>query len=112
VPKSAASVAKVLGNSGYTTFALGKWDHTPFGHISAGGPFTYWPTGEGFDHFYGFMAADSHNFQPVFYDGHQHVVGRSVPTSRPNDPVVPYRLEVDSKTTALRSVMPDCAYLY
>ena len=44
-----------------------------FGHVSAGGPFDYWPTGEGFDHFYGFMAADAHNFQPVFFDGHRHV---------------------------------------
>ena len=31
VPKSAASMAKVLGQNGYASFALGKWDHTPFG---------------------------------------------------------------------------------
>ena len=55
VPKSAASVARILQQNGYSTMALGKWDHTPFGHVSAAGPFNYWPTGDGFDHFYGFM---------------------------------------------------------
>lgn len=64
VPKSAATTARVLRDQGYATMAIGKWDHTPAQFISTAGPFDLWPSGQGFDHFYGFMAADSDHFQP------------------------------------------------
>eukprot|EP00854_Cymbomonas_tetramitiformis_P010741 gene10741-12710_t len=73
VPRTAAGVAKLLQRNGYATFALGKWDHTPFEDISVAGPFEHWPSGAGFDHFYGFMAADAHNFKPVFFQDHSPV---------------------------------------
>ncbi|MFO1447806.1 MAG: arylsulfatase [Opitutaceae bacterium] len=49
------SVAKVLHRGGYSTAAFGKWHNTPWEEISPVGPFDRWPTGLGFDHFYGFM---------------------------------------------------------
>lgn len=70
VPRTAASFAKILKYSGYTTFALGKWDHTPPGEITVAGPFDRWPSGEGFDHFYGFMSADTDNFVPAMWADH------------------------------------------
>ncbi|HUT10056.1 MAG TPA: arylsulfatase [Thermoguttaceae bacterium] len=70
IPKSAQSVAKVLQGNGYTNYALGKWDHTPLYEVSVAGPFDHWPTREGFDHYYGFMAADAHNFFPVMWSDH------------------------------------------
>ncbi len=70
IPKSAASVAKVLQQRGYTTMALGKWDHTPPGDVTIAGPFDRWPTGDGFDHFYGFMSADTNNFKPAMWADH------------------------------------------
>ncbi|MBT3393194.1 MAG: arylsulfatase [Elusimicrobiaceae bacterium] len=70
IPKTAAGIPKILQQKGYTTFALGKWDHTPMGDISIAGPFDRWPSGEGFDHFYGFMAADAHHYAPVLWTDH------------------------------------------
>ena len=70
IPENAKSVAKVLQQNGYVNYALGKWDHTPLNEVSQTGPFTRWPSGEGFDHFYGFMAADADNYRTVMYDGH------------------------------------------
>ena len=53
------SVANYLQEEGYVNYALGKWDHTPLYEVSQVGPFDRWPSGEGFDHYYGFMAADA-----------------------------------------------------
>jgi arylsulfatase len=70
MPESAKSVANYLGEHGYINYALGKWDHTPLYEVSQVGPFDRWPSGEGFDHAYTFMAADVHQFVPVMWDDH------------------------------------------
>ncbi len=70
MPESAKSVANYLQNVGYVNYALGKWDHTPLYEISQVGPFDRWPSGEGFDHAYTFMAADVHQFVPVMWNDH------------------------------------------
>jgi arylsulfatase A-like enzyme len=70
VPESAKSVANYLQEAGYVNYALGKWDHTPLYEVSQVGPFDRWPSGEGFDHGYNFMAADVHQFIPVMWNDH------------------------------------------
>jgi arylsulfatase len=70
IPPTASSGAKMLQENGYTNYALGKWDHTPLWEVTNSGPFYGWASGEGFDHYYGFMTADINNFQPVMYDDH------------------------------------------
>jgi len=70
VPDSAKSVANYLQERGYVNYALGKWDHTPLYEVSQVGPFDRWPSGEGFDHGYNFMAADVHQFIPVMWNDH------------------------------------------
>jgi arylsulfatase len=70
VPPSAKSVANYLQEEGYVNYALGKWDHTPLYEVSQVGPFDRWPSGEGFDHAYTFMAADVHQFVPVMWNDH------------------------------------------
>lgn len=70
VPSTAKSVANYLQESGYVNYALGKWDHTPLYEVSQAGPFHRWPSGEGFDHSYCFMAADVHQFIPVMWNDH------------------------------------------
>lgn len=72
-PESAKSIAKVLQKAGYVNYALGKWDHTPLYEVSSVGPFERWPSGEGFDHYYGFMAADADNFRSVVWTDHRPV---------------------------------------
>ena len=66
-PKNSASIAKVLNQAGYNTAAFGKWHNTPVWEINAGGPFDRWPTGEGFDYFYGFLSAFDSQYTPRLY---------------------------------------------
>jgi len=68
-PASAATMAQILGGNGYSTAAFGKWHQTPAVEVNASGPFTRWPTGEGFDAFYGFMGAEMNHWYPQLYDG-------------------------------------------
>jgi arylsulfatase A-like enzyme len=70
MPESAKSVANYLQGQGYINYALGKWDHTPLYEVSQVGPFDRWPSGEGFQHAYTFMAADVHQFVPVMWNDH------------------------------------------
>jgi len=70
MPESAKSVANYLETAGYVNYALGKWDHTPLYEVSQVGPFDRWPSGEGFQHAYTFMAADVHQFVPVMWNDH------------------------------------------
>ncbi|MGO9470342.1 MAG: arylsulfatase [Isosphaeraceae bacterium] len=64
-PKSAASVARILQGSGYSTAAFGKWHLTPDDQQGAAGPFDRWPCGLGFDHFYGFLGGATGQYDPV-----------------------------------------------
>ncbi len=68
-PASAATIAQILGGNGYSTAAFGKWHQTPPVEVNPSGPFTRWPTGEGFDTFYGFMGAEMNHWYPQLYDG-------------------------------------------
>jgi arylsulfatase A-like enzyme len=62
--ESTASVAEVLRQNGYSTAAIGKWHNTPDWEITPVGPFDRWPTGLGFEHFYGFMGAEDNHWAP------------------------------------------------
>jgi arylsulfatase A-like enzyme len=64
MPKTSATLAEVLKNYGYKTSAFGKWHNTPADQTTAMGPFTYWPTGYGFEHFYGFLAGETSQWEP------------------------------------------------
>ena len=64
VPKSAATVARVLRDEGYSTFAVGKWHLTPRWEEHASGPFDRWPLGMGFERYYGFLGGDTNQFAP------------------------------------------------
>ena len=65
IPKSSATVAEVLKDYGYTTGAWGKWHNTPEEQITPKGPFEYWPTGYGFEYFYGFLAGEASQYEPT-----------------------------------------------
>jgi arylsulfatase A-like enzyme len=80
-PRSAATLAQILQGNGYSTAAFGKWHQTPPREISAVGPFERWPTGEGFDTFYGFMGAEMNHWSPLLYRGTTPVE----PDRRPED---------------------------
>ena len=61
---SCATVAEVLKQYGYTTGAFGKWHNTPAEQTTAAGPFNYWPTGYGFEYFYGMLAGEASQYEP------------------------------------------------
>jgi arylsulfatase A-like enzyme len=66
IPRTSATLPKVLGYYGYTTAAFGKWHNTPATQTTAMGPFDLWPTGQGigFDYFYGFLAGETSQYEP------------------------------------------------
>lgn len=62
-----ASVADVLRQHGYSTAAFGKWHNTPLQEITPVGPFDRWPTGLGFEYFYGNMFGMTSQWEPVLW---------------------------------------------
>jgi len=64
IPRSSALVADVLKDYGYSTGAWGKWHNTPAQETTAAGPFENWPTGLGFEYFYGFLAGECSQYEP------------------------------------------------
>lgn len=64
-----ATIAEVLRQRGYSTAAFGKWHQTPDWELSQSGPFDRWPTGEGFERFYGFQGGETDQFDPTLFDG-------------------------------------------
>jgi arylsulfatase A-like enzyme len=69
LPNSVASVAEMLRLNGYSTGAFGKWHETAPWEVSVSGPYTRWPTLQGFDKFYGFMGGETNEWAPSIYDG-------------------------------------------
>jgi arylsulfatase len=67
IPRSTALVSEMLRDNGYATGMFGKWHNTPEPDISPAGPFDRWPTGLGFDYFYGFNQGETHQYYPVIY---------------------------------------------
>ncbi|MDX8340447.1 arylsulfatase [Draconibacterium sp. IB214405] len=65
--KDAASVAEVLKQNGYSTGAWGKWHNTPDWETSPIGPFDRWPTGMGFEYFYGFQGGETSQWEPQLF---------------------------------------------
>ncbi len=68
IPKTTATVAEVLKEYGYKTSAFGKWHNTPANETTAMGPFDRWPTGHGFDYFYGFLGGETSQYEPRLYE--------------------------------------------
>jgi arylsulfatase A-like enzyme len=68
IPKTSATVAEVLRYYGYNTAAFGKWHNTPIDAMTSMGPFDRWPTGHGFDYFYGFIGAETSQWEPRLYE--------------------------------------------
>jgi len=65
ITKDKASIGKILKENGYRTSWFGKNHNTPAFQASAIGPFDQWPTGLGFEYFYGFMGGDTNQWQPA-----------------------------------------------
>jgi arylsulfatase A-like enzyme len=68
-PKSCAPLAQTLQLNGYSTAQFGKCHEVPVWQTSPMGPFEHWPSGSGFEKFYGFVGAETNQWYPALYDG-------------------------------------------
>ena len=94
IPKSSATIAEVLRNYGYATAAWGKWHNTPAEETTAAGPFDRWPTGYGFDYFYGFLAGEASQYEP-------NLVRNTTTVLPPKTPEEGYHLSTDIADDAI-----------
>jgi len=72
IPKSSATIAEVLGHYGYATAAFGKDHNTPVDQL-ANGPYDRTPNGRGFDYFYGFLAGETSQWEPVLWENNNPI---------------------------------------
>jgi arylsulfatase A-like enzyme len=68
-PKSKAPIAEILKLNGYSTAQFGKCHEVPGWEVTPVGPFHQWPTGSGFEHFYGFVGGEANQYYPGLYEG-------------------------------------------
>ena len=66
-PNTCAPLAETLKLNGYSTAQFGKCHEVPVWETSPMGPFNAWPTGSGFEHFYGFIGGETNQYAPAIY---------------------------------------------
>lgn len=104
--QDSAAIGEVLRYRGYSTAAFGKWHNTPDWETSSAGPFDRWPTGKGFDMWYGFMGGETNQYYPQLYRN-------TTPVEPPKTPEQGYHLTADLADEAVgwmrkqTSVAPD-----
>ncbi len=67
--RDTATVAEVLKQKGWNTAWFGKNHNVPDWQTSQAGPFDLWPTGLGFEYFYGFIGAETDQWRPAAFEG-------------------------------------------
>ena len=78
-PRSITTLAEILKQNGFSTAAFGKYHETPPWEVSVSGPHDRWPTGSGFEKFYGFIGGETNQWAPAIYDGVTRVEHRKTP---------------------------------
>ena len=68
-PKEKAPIAETLRLNGYATGQFGKCHEVPVWEVSPAGPFHQWPTGSGFEYFYGFIGGEANQYYPGLFEG-------------------------------------------
>ncbi len=73
IPSSAGTIAEVLRDNGYSTFGVGKYGLTPDEEATDAGPFDHWPSGKGFEHWFGFLGSQTDQYEPDLIEDNAHV---------------------------------------
>jgi arylsulfatase len=68
-PNTAVPLAKIVQLNGYSTAQFGKCHEVPVWETSPMGPYRQWPTGMGFEYFYGFLGGETNQYYPALYEG-------------------------------------------
>jgi arylsulfatase A-like enzyme len=95
IPENTALVSQTLRDNGYATGMFGKWHNTGEPDISPAGPFNRWPTGLGFDYFYGFNQGETNQYYPTIYRNTTWV-------PQPKSPEQGYHFTADMTDEAIR----------
>ncbi|GAA4807966.1 arylsulfatase [Nocardioides caeni] len=98
IPRSAATVARVLRDEGWSTMCVGKWHLTPRDERSAAGPFDTWPLAQGFERYYGFIHGDANQWTPTLFRDNS-------PVAPPRSPEEGYHLTEDLVDESLRMLV-------
>ena len=93
-PNTKAPLPETLRLNGYGTAQFGKCHEVPVFQNSPVGPFDMWPTGSGFEHFYGFIGGEDSQWYPSLYDG-------TTPVEPPKTPEEGYHLTEDLADKAI-----------
>jgi arylsulfatase A-like enzyme len=105
-PNTCAPLAETLKLNGYSTAQFGKCHEVPVWETSPMGPFRQWPTGMGFEYFYGFIGGEAHQYYPALYEG-------TIPVEPDKTPEEGYHLTEDMTDKAIKwvrqqkALMPD-----
>jgi arylsulfatase A-like enzyme len=105
-PNTAAPLAETLRLNGYSTAQFGKCHEVPVWETSPMGPFHQWPTGSGFEHFYGFIGGETNQYAPAIYRD-------TVPVEPDRTPEEGYHFTEDMTDEAIdcirqqKALMPD-----
>jgi len=73
IPSKDGTIAEILRDNGYNTFAVGKYGLTPDEDATDVGPFDRWPSGKGFEHFFGFLGSQTDQYKPDLVEDNAHV---------------------------------------
>ena len=73
IPEKDGTVAEILKNAGYATFAVGKYGVTPDAEATDAGPFDHWPLGKGFEHFFGFLGSETDQYKPALVEDNAYI---------------------------------------
>jgi arylsulfatase A-like enzyme len=105
-PKDKAPIAEILKLNGYSTAQFGKCHEVPVWETSPMGPFNAWPTGSGFEYFYGFIGGETNQWFPAIYQG-------TAPVEPDKTPEEGYHFTEDMTNKAMKwmrqqkALMPD-----
>jgi arylsulfatase len=92
-PRNITTLAEILKQNGYNTAAFGKYHETAPWEVSTGGPFDRWPTGSGFEKFYGFIGGETDQWNPEIWDG-------TVKIEPPDDPNYHFTTDMTNQAIA------------
>jgi arylsulfatase A-like enzyme len=67
------SIGEILKDNGYSTSWFGKNHNTPTFQYSVAGPYDQWPSGQGFQYFYGFMGGETDQWTPYLFRDHTQI---------------------------------------
>ena len=97
IPPENGMISEILGERGWNTYMVGKWHLCPTDEMNLAAPRRNWPTGRGFERWYGFLGAETNQWYPdLVYDNHL--------ADQPKTPEEGYHLTEDITDKALEFI--------